>query len=426
MANGVMPGSGTREDPFIVEDGWDFNALRNVPAINVDTVSFIELGADINLGMFPNFTPIPNRFFNIDGKGYVIQNVTVAASGASFGLDAGLFASLTSTEYIRNITIEGIVSVRSSGTGTGRVGLLAASLNTAGATGNNVVYENIELYGSVEVASQGSTTSVILGGGLAAHLSVASNQRATIRNCFFRGVAHSIISNTATTGAPTLVFGGLIGRIDLSFQAVAAFDLCITDVDLFVSGTNGTRIGVFGGICGDCSGPTNTSTPGRMIAILSSIGKLAVNFNNIGAFDRPQIYAGLMGRNDTSTASSMAAGMSTEIINCGGFLTINFDPSFPVGAQDFNGIHGQGVRTGTVSSSYAVIEYNNPNDRELPAVFNIHGLGHVNAAGNVFFDETVLRKTWSGDVSQPARGRTTSQLQSQTYLESQGWVFVDV
>ena len=424
MPNGVMTGDGSRNNPFIVEDAFDFNALRNVPATTAATVAFIELGADINLGMFPNFTPIANRFFNIDGKGHKIVNASISMSSGGLGMDVGLFATLTSTEYIRNIVIEGVVSFRATGSGSGRVGLLAANIRTAGV---NVVIENIEAYGSVDVGSQGSTTGIIIGGGLIAQINVEGNQRATVRNCFFRGVAQCLISNTATTAAPTLIFGGLTGRIDLSFSAVASFDLCITDVDLFVFGANGTRMGVFGGICGDCSGPTNSSAANRIISFLSSIGKLSVNFNNIQEFNRPLIFSGVMGRNDTSTASSMAAGMSTEILNCGGFLTINFDPAFPVGGNlDFNGLHGQGARAGFISSSYVVMEYNNPNNRELPAVFNIHGLGTVNAAGNVFFDETVLRATWDGPISQPARGRTTAQLQSQAFLESEGWVFADV
>lgn len=346
----------------------------------------------------------------------------MAMSGSAFGQSVGLFSSLNATEYIRNIVIEGIVSVRVTGTGSGSVGLLASNIRAAGV---NVLIENIEAYGSIDVSSQGSGTSVITAGAITAQLNVESNQRANIRNCFFHGMAQCMVSNTATSAGPTLVFGGLIGRVDLSFSAVAAFDLCVTDVNLFVSGTTGVRTGVFGGICGDCSGPTNSSSANRMIAFVSCIGKLAVNYNNIGDFVRLMIFAGIMGRNDTSTASSMAAGMTTDLLNCGGFLTINYDPAFPTGGADFNGLHGQGVRTGSASSSYVVMAYNNPNERELPSGFNLHALGHVTASANVFFDETVLRATWDGAISQPTRGRTTAQLQSQAFLESEGWVFAD-
>ena len=426
MANGIMPGTGTREDPFIVEDGWDFNALRNIPATTAADVAFIELGADISLAMFPNFTPIPSRFFNIDGKGHKIRSVSLSMSGSSFGMDVALFSSLSCTEYIRNLTVEGMVSVRATGTGSGRVALLAANIRTAGISGSNVVIENIEAYGSVDVGSQGSSTTAMLAGGIVAQLNVESSNRATIRNCFFNGVAHCNMTNTATTSGPTLVFGGIAGRTDLSFNCTAAFDLCISDVGLFVAGTNGVRLGAFGGICGDCSGPTNSSAANRIVAFMSSIGKLTINFNNIGSFDRHLIFAGIMGRNDTSTASSGAAGMTTEIMNCGGFLTINFDPAIsPMGVLDFNGLHGQGVRSASASSSYVVMEYNNPNGRERPETFNIRGLGSVTASANVFWDETVLRRTWSGEVAQPDRGRTTAQLQSQSFLESQGWVFAN-
>ena len=116
--------------------------------------------------------------------------------------------------------------------------------------------------------------------------------------------------------------------------------------------------------------------------------------------------------------------MVTQVVNCGAFVMFNYEPPIaPLGSIELNGIHGHGARVGHVSTSYAVIEYNNPNNHELPASFNIHGTGHVNASTNTFFDDTVLRRTWAGAVSQPERGRTTAQLQNRAFLESQGWVF---
>ena len=123
MPNGIMTGDGTREAPFVVMDALDFNALRNVPATTTATSAFVELGADINLGTLPNFTPIPSRFLNIDGKGHKIQHFTSSASGTGFGLTVGLFTSLSCTEYLRNIVIEGMVSLRATGNGSGSAGL---------------------------------------------------------------------------------------------------------------------------------------------------------------------------------------------------------------------------------------------------------------------------------------------------------------
>ena len=422
-----MTGDGTKENPYIIMTAEDFNSLRSIQATDVASAAYVELGADINLSRLPNFTPISSRFLNIDGKGHKITNVSVSASGTGSSINTGLFNTLHCTEYIKNLVIEGMVTSRiTGGTGNGRAGLLAATLRTAGPNGNVVIFENIECYGSVDVSGQGSSTISVLAGGLAGQLNVESNHKASIHKCFFRGAVQSFVANTSTTAGPNIVFGGIVGRIDLSFSAVASMGLCMTDVDLFVSGTTGVRMGVFGGLCGDCSGPTNTSTPGRMISFISCMGKLTVNFNNTGEFNRPLIFTGMMGRNDTSTGNTGASGMTTEIMNCGCFLTINYDPTVPpLGALDFNGIHGQGARTGSVSASYAVIEYNNPSDTEISETFRIHGLGHTASSANVFFDETVLRKTWSGEVSQENRGITTVQLQSQVFLESQGWVFAD-
>ncbi|MCL2592695.1 MAG: hypothetical protein FWD82_04945 [Defluviitaleaceae bacterium] len=150
MPNGIMTGSGSRANPWIVEDGWDFNALRNIPAVDASSVAFVELGANINLSMFDNFVPIPSRWFNIDGKGFIISDFLIQSTNTS---EAGLFAQLNVTEYARNIVLEGVVHFNTS-ISFSRVGLLAGMIWCRAA---NIIIENIEAFGEVMYTLLGGT-----------------------------------------------------------------------------------------------------------------------------------------------------------------------------------------------------------------------------------------------------------------------------
>jgi len=88
------------------------------------------------------------------------------------------------------------------------------------------------------------------------------------------------------------------------------------------------------------------------------------------------------------------------------------------------GLHGmRPTGTNPVVTSYAVIEFQNPNNATLPTNRSIRGIGGQVVVTNSFFDSQILAMGWTEDVANSEWGRTTIQLQSQAFLESQGWVF---
>lgn len=414
MPNGVMTGNGSRSNPWIVEDGYDFNAIRNLPHASAADVGFIELGADINLAMYESFVPIVGRFLNIDGKGHKITDISIATSNAN----GGLFATLNSVEYIKNIVLEGVVHHNLTTTGINDVGMLATNISAAG-NNSRLMIENVEIYGSIEsIIANTSATGVTSIGGFCGQIT-PNNNSVIMSKCSFKGRIQTTLLNTSNTAGLNARIGGLVGQVNFSFNPVVTFDACIAEIELFVGGSNGLRTGTYGGMLGDCAGPTNTSNL-RTITFLNCLSRLAVNFINTAAFNRNMIFSALMGNNPTSAAVS---GIAVNIVRCACFLDINYDPGVPLtGRLEFNGFYGQGTRLATVSPSYAVIKYNNPNDTELSDDFFINGLGHVASAANVFFDETVLRETWDGAIGQADQGRTTAELHSAAFLASQGWV----
>lgn len=111
MPNGVMAGDGSKGNPFIVMDGYDFNVIRSITTSASD-FKYIELGADINLSMYASFVPIPVKYLNIDGKGHTITEINIITSDTT----VGLFASLYISEYVKDLTIEGVLVCNTSST----------------------------------------------------------------------------------------------------------------------------------------------------------------------------------------------------------------------------------------------------------------------------------------------------------------------
>lgn len=82
-----MLGTGTKTNPYIIQTPADLNAIRN----KLGTSIFYELGNDIDMSGWGNFTPIggtssSTRFkCSLDGKGFKIKNLTISTSSAYTG-----------------------------------------------------------------------------------------------------------------------------------------------------------------------------------------------------------------------------------------------------------------------------------------------------------------------------------------------------
>jgi len=97
-----MTGTGTLLDPYIISTPADLDAVR------IDLTAYYELGADIDLGAWGNWTPIGSGTYmgvdafigHFDGKGHTISNLT--ASGVEC---QGLFGCVGDGTVLIGITL---------------------------------------------------------------------------------------------------------------------------------------------------------------------------------------------------------------------------------------------------------------------------------------------------------------------------------
>lgn len=108
MANGNFAGgTGTANDPYLIEDAWDLDAVRN------DLSAHYKLIKDINLDVPPfnteeGWVPIGNssdRFRgSFDGNGFTIKNLYINRASSE---QQGLFGRTSSGATIKNVGITG-------------------------------------------------------------------------------------------------------------------------------------------------------------------------------------------------------------------------------------------------------------------------------------------------------------------------------
>jgi len=407
MANGVMLGTGTQNDPWIVEDAWDFNSLRNLSASDWH---WLELANDINLGVFPNWTPIPSRRFNIDGNGKTISNLRIVISSGA----AGLFVQLETLET-KDLRVE--AEIVHTSTSTSDVGILCGRL-VGGAFGalaadppRTAIISNVQCFGNITVTVTGSTQPT---GGCFGSTWGEANVTLFIQNCAYYGnISCHITSSSTTSPSSTQLrsFGGILGAADArSGSANYAISLinCISVVQFVMVG--GTAQAIVGGILG-------ATRAGNAPNINGCLAKARLLVTNTLPWTQTIWFGGILGAGIVGCNISMCSAHSEVIYN----------PTGSVAALHMVGLHCmRSTGTNPIHMSYAVIDFKNPNDTELPVTRSMRGIGGQVVVTNSFFDAQVLALGWSESVTTPEWGRTTAQLQSQQFLESQGWVFVDV
>ena len=408
MANGILSGSGTQANPYIVEDGWDFDALRNLPATEWQ---WIELVDDINLAIFPNWIPIPSKRFNINGGGYTIKGLRIVGSAGSLGL----FAQLETLET-KDLRIEAEIIHTAAGT-SDFVGILCGRLvgGSFGALSTDpprtASILNIQCFGNITVTATASTQAT---GGCFGSTWGEANVTLQIVNCAYYGsISYHITSSSTTTpsAAQLRACGGIVGHAEAR-ASIANYSItlanCISVTQFVMLG--GTAHALVGGIMG-------ATRTGAAPNITGCISKNRLLVTNILPWTQPIWFGGVLGAGMVSCTISMCAAHN-EVI---------FNPSGSVAGMNIAGLHCmRSTGTNPVNASYAVINFTNPNNADLPVTRSMRGIGGQVVINNSFYDSQVLAEGWSEAVTNPEWGRTTAQLQSQTFLESQGWVFADV
>lgn len=404
MANGIITGSGTQAEPWIVEDGWDFNALRNIGS-DVWAPHWIELAEDISLAMFPAFTPIPMRYFNIDGKGHKITNVSINAG-------TGLFETLRTWDT-KNIRIEGTIIHASSWLGD-HIGFLCSVLELHTLNGSGGSTSNIQCFGSITARLPNNIALHGIGGcfGLVRTSNAATALPGIVTDCAFYGMIDYTVAFSLTTqpsGTNARGAGGITGIIDTdgSGRRGVTISRCVVVATFRING--GAAAILFGGIAAIIRS-SQASNIGSCIAVTR------MEFSNAAATTQ-MISAG-------GIASHNTIGNNTTISNCGAHMEVVYNPPAAISTLLIGGILGVGA--GNVVTSYAVLRFNNSNSVALPGSMLVRGIGLNANNTNSFFDADVLAEGFTGEVANAAWGRTTAQLQNQKFLEIQGWVFADV
>ena len=412
MPNGVMTGTGTQADPWIVEDGWDFNALRNVTGGD-----WAELANDINLSMFANFAPI-NLSINLNGNGHLIHDFFIQNSGGNTGI-FGSMTTLAGAREIRDVRLMGEVVAQGMGN-TNHAGMLLGSLtNNNSSTTMNL--SNIQCFGSISVIATGGTGGHNQGvGGCFGHIIINGTSSTThISNCSFHGtIQYHVAFTGSNTGAVSSTnsrgVGGIIGVFHRSAGTNSSISRCITNLNLFIHG--GTAASHHGGII------ANLRTGGGSVNINRCVSVMSVQFTNTADLlqTHPMTVAGTIGHVFEGNGGVSLCAAHSDII---------YDPPGEISALNLGGLIGgmNGTGTNTLANSYSVMRLINPNDLPMPEYLSVRGTGGLATQNithsNTFFDATVLAEGWSGAVQRNEHGRTTAQLQNRAFLETQGWVF---
>jgi hypothetical protein len=401
-----MSGDGSAENPYIVMDGFDFNALRNISSSST-SFKYVELGADIQLDMYASFTPIPECFFNIEGNNHSIIDFYIS------GAKAGLFANLH-TESLTNLIIEGQVTGTSTGAyATDQAGTLAATI-----TGRGANISNIQCFGTVTGKSAGGMAGVLGDDSYAA--SSITGATTSLLNCAFQGTinfAPLYVSTTLNSSTPYC--GGLIGQLYVtSHRNNFTIKNCMVRATIILTSNGGITIaaGIFG-----CTYYGRTEYAN---SIMECVVQVVFIVNGTGSASNATRYGGLIGyftpyQNDTqinSFTGENSAVHSKIVLNTATILMAGGLANTQTSAA----VYG---RT-SISTSYAVIELqDNGNDTA-----NVHIDGVSRSAGyiinNCFWDREKLEATYTkyaGSYVYPGKDTTTENLKSRVWLAAQGW-----
>lgn len=243
MANAKFGGGdGSINNPYLIEDGYDLNAVRNNLTASYKLVKNIDLTQVCNESVDGSgWTPIPAFRGTLDGNGYVIRNLFInriannqalfnsTRGGAISNLGlfsfnivagtayaAGLVGQMTTQEcLIENCFAAGRISA------VGDIGGLAGRMD-----GGRI----INSYSEVDITCTGNNI-----GGVT---SVLNNSYALIKNCFYggtitgggsgrSGIAGVVSSGTVTESyydATKNPLGGVTAKTKAEMESPATFD----------------------------------------------------------------------------------------------------------------------------------------------------------------------------------------------------------
>ena len=157
-------GNGTKDDPYIVENPEDLNAVRNEPEAH------FRQTADIDMALWKDWKPIPEFSGAYDGCGFEIQNLNISGSVyISEETPYGLFAK-TNEATLKNIMLTCLnVDIDESQTDYAAIfaggNKIALTVGGICAISNNTKFINCSVGGSIRVVNCADVTI----GGIIGH-----------------------------------------------------------------------------------------------------------------------------------------------------------------------------------------------------------------------------------------------------------------
>lgn len=228
MANGVFAGgNGSLENPYLIEDAWDVNAIRNDILAHYKLIKDIDLNDVINSSDGSGWTPIPVFSGSLEGQGFSIRNLYINRPASTHqalfaGLSRGAIRNLGVVDFYINggnysAALAGtMVSVDCLVDGCFAEGTVTGGAFTGGLVSSIQRGTVSNSYTDCKVTASGANT-----GGISGLVQYASG---TIKNCLAKG---TVIAGS-TNGS------GLVGQIADDAQVVDSF------FDSTVSGLTGT------------------------------------------------------------------------------------------------------------------------------------------------------------------------------------------
>lgn len=292
-----LSGRGTAEEPYQIGNTEELVVFRDIVngangrKLNSDACAVLTADIVLNDGTFDEngrytkgesgawpgeWTPIGQGGYGgtFDGQGHTIKGLYVSANAENTHA-SGLFAQLTGSAVVQNVTVTGHISVR--GEGGGAVGGIAGAAN--GAAIRNCRNLCDILLSKVD----GSTSGVQINAG-----GIAGSSSGTIENCRNDGTLRAIAPNAdGTMGRVGGIVGmsdrgtirgcvntgtisggisrdpkgrhGMGGILGVSFDASLIQD-CYNTGSIQEEGRYGSSVNVAGGIVGDMRDGFTTAT----------------------------------------------------------------------------------------------------------------------------------------------------------------------
>lgn len=237
MANGVMLGTGTMEDPYLIQDAKDLSSIQSV-SLNAS----YRLANNIDCSTIASFSKIGNSATpfrgSFDGNGFAIQNMVIS-SGGNF---QGLFGN-TQTASVKNVRFENCS--------------IQGADHTAIVSGNDnqSVFEDITIVNGL-ITATGQYIGMIVGGTL--------SYGTTIRNIDVQG---KIVSSGLTGNV-----GGVLGATN---STIVSSTIENAEVDVIIE-ADGVNIG---GVIGRAKMLTAINTKAKATVSSTMLGD-----SNIGGF----------------------------------------------------------------------------------------------------------------------------------------------